>query len=190
MKQYYYVTPSNEKAGPVYPQDFGALGINADTLVYCQGLSTWTPAGQIPELAPYLQQPMAQPLQQQQPYQQPYQQQAYQQPQYQQPQQQFAQQYQQQYPQQYPQSVYEPERKSKNVPGLLGFIFSLVSITTIWIPFIHILAWILLIPAFILSIIGIFKRSKGLAIAGLAIATVAAILSFLLIGDNFYSHMY
>ena len=40
MKQYYYVTPSNEKAGPVSPEEFSNLGIDGDTLVYCQGFKT------------------------------------------------------------------------------------------------------------------------------------------------------
>ena len=192
MKQYYYVTPSNEQAGPVYPQDFSALGIDADTLVFSQGLSGWTPAGQLPELVPYLQRPMAQPYHQQFNQQMPRQQY----PQQQFPQQQFPQQQypQQQYPQQYPQAnVYAPaqqpyERKKSNVPGILGFIFSLVTATFSWIPVVNIFAMILWIPALILSIIGVCKRPKALALVGLIITLL--VLGFWIFVFSTYSYYY
>lgn len=187
MKQYFYVTPSNEQAGPVYPQDFSALGINASTLVFCQGLSGWTPAGQVPELAPYLQQPMAQQFAQQQ-YHAPQQYQAPQQYPQQYPQQQYPQQQYNAYGPAQPQYGYEKEKSSKNVPGILGFIFSLVSATLSWIPVVFIFAMIIWVPALVLSIIGVCKRPKALALIGLIITLV--VLVFWIYAINSHSYYY
>ena len=92
MAQYYYLGPNNVQMGPVDLSQLRGL-ISLDTMVWCEGMTNWMPAHQVPEVAnlfiapqpqpqPPYQQPQPQP-QYQQPYQQPYQQQ-YQQPQYQQ----------------------------------------------------------------------------------------------------------
>lgn len=56
-----------------------------------------------------------------------------------------------------------------NVVGLVGFVMSIVGLVLCWVP---ILKWILLIPAFILSIIGLFKKPRALAIVGTVITTI------------------
>ena len=97
MAQYYYLGPNNVQMGPVDLNQLRGL-ISLDTMVWCEGMTNWMPAHQVPEVAnlfiapqpqpqPPYQQPQPQP-QYQQPYQQPYQQQQYQQ-QYQQPQGEF-----------------------------------------------------------------------------------------------------
>ncbi|MBO7069091.1 MAG: YARHG domain-containing protein [Bacteroidaceae bacterium] len=51
MTKYYYVDANKQKAGPVSPEDFQSLGISAMTLVWTKGMTQWTKAGQVPELA-------------------------------------------------------------------------------------------------------------------------------------------
>lgn len=59
--------------------------------------------------------------------------------------------------------------------ALLGLIFS-------WIP---VLNWILWILGLIFSIIGVTKKPKGLAIAGLIISFIAIIVLIAVIGAAF-----
>ena len=54
MTQYYYLDNQNRQCGPVYPTQFTALGVTAQTRVWCPGMANWQPAGEIPELAPYI----------------------------------------------------------------------------------------------------------------------------------------
>lgn len=54
MKNYYYLDANNQQQGPVSEQALPAFGITAATLVWCEGMVQWMPAGQVPELAPYL----------------------------------------------------------------------------------------------------------------------------------------
>ena len=56
MNSYYYVDASKQKAGPVSPEDFKRLRITARTLVWKKGMKSWTKAGEIPELADFLEQ--------------------------------------------------------------------------------------------------------------------------------------
>lgn len=51
MAKYYYVDDNKQKSGPVNPEEFLSLGITEETLVWTKGLTQWTKAGQIPELA-------------------------------------------------------------------------------------------------------------------------------------------
>lgn len=110
MDNYFYLNASNQQVGPVPAESLKAQGVGPNTLVWKQGMQSWTQASQVPELAQLFAQGGAagQPLRdnnatqiasggyqqtQQQSYQQPYQQsqqqvyqqQAYQQPAYQQP---------------------------------------------------------------------------------------------------------
>lgn len=60
MGQYFYLTPQNEQKGPVEARQLTALGVNANTLVWTEGMAQWTPAGQVQELASFFA-PAAQP---------------------------------------------------------------------------------------------------------------------------------
>lgn len=51
MSQYYYVTSSNQQAGPYDLNALVAQGITPQTLVWKEGLSGWVPAAQVPEVA-------------------------------------------------------------------------------------------------------------------------------------------
>ena len=53
MEKYYYLTPQNEQMGTVDANQLVALGVNANTLVWTQGMSQWAPAGQVQELKPF-----------------------------------------------------------------------------------------------------------------------------------------
>lgn len=53
MGQYYYLTPQNEQKGPVDASQLSAYGVNANTMVWAQGMPQWVPAGQVPELKPF-----------------------------------------------------------------------------------------------------------------------------------------
>ena len=52
----YYLAINGQQAGPFEEQDLVANGMTADTMVWTQGMAQWLPAGQVPELAIYLQQ--------------------------------------------------------------------------------------------------------------------------------------
>lgn len=55
MNNYFYLDHQNRQQGPVSPSSFSALGVTADTLVWCSGMNDWTRAGAVAELAPYFQ---------------------------------------------------------------------------------------------------------------------------------------
>lgn len=48
---YYYLTPKGEQRGPIEIHEFAAHGVNAQTMVWRQGMPTWKPAGSCPELS-------------------------------------------------------------------------------------------------------------------------------------------
>ena len=60
MGQYFYLTPQNEQKGPVEASQLVTLGVNANTLVWTEGMAQWAPAGQVQELASFFA-PAAQP---------------------------------------------------------------------------------------------------------------------------------
>lgn len=136
-----------------------------------------------------------------QPYDQPYRQQPYQPPYGQQPygQRPYNPPYGQQPPvPQYgrpyaPQVVYvpvpQPVEKPSNGVGTAGFVFSLISLFLGWIPYI---GWALWFVGALLSFIGVFKRPKGLAIAGLilSIVTFFIIIALIYIGINALSALF
>ena len=115
--------------------------------------------GQQPQ--PYYQQPP-------QPYYQQPQPQYYQQPQ-QPPQPQYVQ---QQYYQMSPQP--QPQPRRRNGIGTVGFVFSLL----VWIPFVGVILWFL---GLLFSFIGLFKRPKGLAIAGFILTILEGIVAAIVI---------
>lgn len=68
--------------------------------------------------------------------------------------------------------INQNENKSNGV-GTAGFILALIAFFLCWVP---VLDWILWILGLILSGVGVAKRPRGLAIAGLAISLVSFII--------------
>jgi len=60
MGKYFYLTPQNEQKGPVEANQLVACGVNANTLVWTEGMAQWAPAGQVQALASFFA-PAAQP---------------------------------------------------------------------------------------------------------------------------------
>lgn len=73
----------------------------------------------------------------------------------------------------------ENEVKQKNGIGTAGFILSIVAIVLCWVP---VLNWILWFLGALFSIIGVFKKPKGLAIAGLIISFILLIILITIMG--------
>jgi len=67
----------------------------------------------------------------------------------------------------------------KNNIGLTGFILSIVAIVLSWVPFVGWLCWLL---GLVLSIVGLFRKPKGFAVAGLVISLIGLIIMTLLLG--------
>ena len=61
MGQFYYLSPQNEQKGPVDASQLVACGVNANTMVWTQGMAQWTPAAQVSELQSLFAQPAPQP---------------------------------------------------------------------------------------------------------------------------------
>lgn len=72
--------------------------------------------------------------------------------------------------------LYQPvvEEKKSNGMGITGFVLSLVAIILFWVPALNVVLFLL---GLIFSIIGIVRKPKGFAIAGLIISGVNAILT-------------
>lgn len=69
------------------------------------------------------------------------------------------------------------EHKQRNGIGLTGFILSLVCLFTSWAPGLNIVMWIL---GLVFSAVGVFKKPKGFAIAGLAISMISILVIIIL----------
>lgn len=70
----------------------------------------------------------------------------------------------------------------KNGMGTAGFILALLGLLLCWVP---VLDWILWLLGLIFSLIGVFRKPKGLAIAGLVISFLGLILLIVLVGAIF-----
>lgn len=70
----------------------------------------------------------------------------------------------------------------KNGMGTAGFVLALLGLIFCWVP---VLDWILWILGLIFSIIGVCRKPKGLAIAGLIISCLYLILVTVVIGAIF-----
>lgn len=70
------------------------------------------------------------------------------------------------------------EQKSNGM-GTAGFVLSLVAFFLCWVP---VLDWILWILGVIFSFIGVFKKPRGLAIAGLVISFIGIIFIIAVVG--------
>ena len=49
--QYYFSNDGTNQQGPVERDQLKSAGVTARTMVWREGMSAWTPAGQVPELA-------------------------------------------------------------------------------------------------------------------------------------------
>ena len=63
--------------------------------------------------------------------------------------------------------------QQKNGIGTAGFVLALIGLLLCWVP---VLNWILWILGVVFSIIGVFKKPKGLSIAGLIISFIGIIV--------------
>lgn len=68
--------------------------------------------------------------------------------------------------------VREP-MSATNGMGIAGFVLALIAIFIGWIPF---LGWVVWFLGLLFSFIGVFKKPRGLAIAGLVISLIGIIL--------------
>lgn len=68
------------------------------------------------------------------------------------------------------------EAPRSNGMGIAGFVLALLSLMFFWTP---VLDWILWILGAVFSFIGVFRRPRGLAIAGLCISFVGIIMLIL-----------
>jgi|SRR5690606_15012252 len=75
--------------------------------------------------------------------------------------------------------IIKQDQKATNGIGTAGFILSLIAIFVGWVP---VLGWIVWLVGLILSFVGIFKKPKGMAIAGLIISLIGIILLIFVFG--------
>ncbi len=85
--------------------------------------------------------------------------------------------------------VINQQEKKSNGMGTAGFVLALVALFFGWIP---VFGWIIWALGFIFSFVGVFKKPKGLSIAGLVISLIGIIfllVVFASIGAAFASMM-
>jgi hypothetical protein len=56
--QYYFINPNGQQTGPIEPNAFKKHRINNNTMVWCEGMSNWQPAGSIPQLTKFITKPL------------------------------------------------------------------------------------------------------------------------------------
>lgn len=74
--------------------------------------------------------------------------------------------------------INQVEHKSNGV-GTAGFVLAIIAIFLGWIP---VFGWILWVLGLILSFAGVFKKPRGLAIAGLVLSLIDLILLITVFG--------
>lgn len=72
--------------------------------------------------------------------------------------------------------------QQKNGMGTAGFVLAILGLVFCWVP---VLDWVLWLLGLIFSIIGVCRRPKGLAIAGIIISCIYLILVTVVIGAIF-----
>ena len=77
-----------------------------------------------------------------------------------------------------PQVVIRPVERKTNGAGTAGFVIALISAIVFWLPFVSQILWVF---GLIFSFIGLFKRPRGLAIAGFIISFVNLIVILVII---------
>ena len=61
--QYYYLDSANQQHGPIAAETLKSHGVHEKSLVWCVGMTSWTPANQVPELQVYFPQTPTPPSQ-------------------------------------------------------------------------------------------------------------------------------
>ena len=74
--------------------------------------------------------------------------------------------------------INQVEKKGNGV-GTAGFVCALIALIFGWVP---VLGWILWLVGTILSIVGMFKQPRGLAIAGTIISLIGIIMLLAVFG--------
>lgn len=69
--------------------------------------------------------------------------------------------------------------ENRNNAGTAGFVLSLLALIFSWTPFVNLVLWLL---GLIFSLVGLSKKPKGLAVAGLIISLISILVIILLIG--------
>ena len=192
----FYLSPTREKKGPVNEDQLKAANISPDTLVWMPGLSAWTPAKQVPQIAALLPQPepapapapapapKPAPVQPQVVITQPVQPQVAK-PQPVQPQVVNTQPINVQ-PVDENYSVERPHEASDgrvpfNAAGMTGMVLALLSLLN-WVPVVgFVLGWIV---ALVFSIVGLCRPKKGMAITGLILCLIILIIVILVITSS------
>lgn len=64
------------------------------------------------------------------------------------------------------------EEKKSNGVGVAGFVFSIIGLVLFWVPILNLIGFF----GFLFSFIGVFRKPRGLSIAGLVISGIAEIL--------------
>ena len=190
----FYLSPSREKKGPVNEDQLKAANISPDTLVWMPGLSAWTPAKQVPQIAALLPQPepapaptpapkpapvqpqvvITQPVQPQVAKPQPVQ------PQVVNTQPINVQPVDENYSVERPHEA-SAERVPFNAAGMTGMVLALLSLLN-WVPVVgFVLGWIV---ALVFSIVGLCRPKKGMAITGLILCLIILIIVILVITSS------
>jgi len=69
--------------------------------------------------------------------------------------------------------IVNQQKSESNGTGTAGFVLALIAAFLVWLPILNFILWLL---GLILSFVGVFKKPRGLAIAGLVISLVWIIL--------------
>ena len=92
----------------------------------------------------------------------------------------YGQQSSRQVPPQYSQPYYnQPQPSRSNGLGITGFVLSVLALLLGWVP---VIGWIIWLLGLIFSLIGIFRKPRGLAIAGLLLSLLALIVILYMTG--------
>lgn len=70
------------------------------------------------------------------------------------------------------------QRYKSNGLGTAGFITSLLGLLLSWVP---VLGWILWLVGALLSLIGVFKSPRGLAITGIILSLITLVIGMLFV---------
>lgn len=163
MENIFYLDANRQKNGPLKDSELLGRGVTASTLVWMPGLTQWTPAGQVPQLA-YLFNGQPSPVAAEQPAaEQPVYHtettEAGTEPAYAATEQSGA----------AVQQVVVNTESPTNVCGAIGMTLAIL-LFVLWIPGVGLaIAWLV---ALIFSIIGVCRPKKGMAIAGLIITVL------------------
>ena len=154
MENIFYLDANRQKNGPLKDSELLGRGVTASTLVWMPGLTQWTPAGQVPQLA-HLFNGQPSPVAAEQPAAT----EAGTEPAYAATEQSGA----------VAQQVVVNTESSTNVCGAIGMTLAIL-LFVLWIPGVGLaIAWLV---ALIFSIIGVCRPKKGMAIAGLIITVL------------------